>query len=102
MADYLEELRSVYDLIVIDAPPMLACADARVLSRWGDTTVLIGPFREDTTGGRQAVREAVGVRRRSYGGRVVVDSRSEKILDLLTMAIPEPTPVASPSTYYGA
>ena len=38
-ADLLQRLRGVYDHIVIDSPPVLAVPDARVLSRYADTTV---------------------------------------------------------------
>ena len=40
MAALLEELRSRFDLIVIDSPPLMAAADARILSRQADATVL--------------------------------------------------------------
>jgi len=41
----LGEARARYDLIVIDAPPVLAFVDARVLSRSADSTVLVVRWR---------------------------------------------------------
>lgn len=36
---FLDELRERYDYIIIDTPPVLAVADARIIGRWVDTTV---------------------------------------------------------------
>lgn len=41
MRAMLESLRADYDLIVLDAPPVLAVSDARVLSTVSDETVLV-------------------------------------------------------------
>jgi capsular exopolysaccharide synthesis family protein len=41
MRDMIEMLRKHYDMIVLDAPPVLAVSDARVLSRLADATVLV-------------------------------------------------------------
>ena len=40
MRALLTEARKVYDTIIIDAPPTLACADSRILSRYADTTIM--------------------------------------------------------------
>jgi len=37
----VDEARQAYDLVLIDAPPVLSVADASVLSRWADGVVLI-------------------------------------------------------------
>ncbi len=41
MSDLLKALSERFDLVVIDSPPMLAAADARILSRIADATVLV-------------------------------------------------------------
>ena len=41
MADLLEQLADRFDLVVIDSPPLLAAADARILSRLADATVMV-------------------------------------------------------------
>ncbi len=40
MSALLSECKKVYDTVIIDAPPTLACADARVLARQADATVM--------------------------------------------------------------
>jgi succinoglycan biosynthesis transport protein ExoP len=41
MAELIGELANRFDMVVIDSPPLLAAADARILSRVADATVLI-------------------------------------------------------------
>ena len=41
MAALIEELRSSYDTILLDAPPMLAVTDASLLTALGDLVVLV-------------------------------------------------------------
>jgi succinoglycan biosynthesis transport protein ExoP len=41
MADLLKRLRTEFDMIVIDAPPMMFFADARVLGRLADGVILV-------------------------------------------------------------
>ncbi|EBA13984.1 Succinoglycan biosynthesis transport protein exoP [Roseobacter sp. CCS2] len=36
---FLNGLRDAYDYIIIDTPPVLAVADARIIGRWVDTTI---------------------------------------------------------------
>ena len=56
MAALLDELRGKFDLIVIDSPPLMAAADARILSRLSDATILA--VRWGSTR-RQAVKMSV-------------------------------------------
>ena len=56
MATLLDELRGRFDLIVIDSPPLMAAADARILSRLSDATILT--VRWGSTR-RQAVKMSV-------------------------------------------
>jgi capsular exopolysaccharide synthesis family protein len=36
---FLQELRERYDYIIVDTPPVLAVADARIIGRWVDSTI---------------------------------------------------------------
>jgi capsular exopolysaccharide synthesis family protein len=47
MGELLAEQRKTYDHIVIDGPPVLLVSDAKVLSRFVDTTILV--FNANTT-----------------------------------------------------
>ncbi len=46
MATLLDQLRRDYDLIILDAPPTLAMADARIIGRLADATVLCVRWRD--------------------------------------------------------
>lgn len=46
MATLIEQLKRDYDLIVLDAPPALAMADARVVARLADATLLCVRWRD--------------------------------------------------------
>lgn len=48
---FLAGLREKYDFIIIDTPPVLAVADARIIGRWVDTTLYTVQW--DKTGHRQ-------------------------------------------------
>ncbi len=63
----LGEARSRYDLIILDAPPVLAFADARVLSRVADATVLVVRWRHTP---RRQVMAAIKALR-LYGARLI-------------------------------
>lgn len=41
MADFLEKLRSLYDIIILDSPPFISVTDPEILARVSDGTVLI-------------------------------------------------------------
>lgn len=56
MVMLLDQLRNQFDLIVIDSPPLMAAADARILSRLSDATILT--VRWGSTR-RQAVKMSV-------------------------------------------
>ena len=62
MALLLAELRSQYDLVILDTPPVIPVADALVLCRHADATLLV--VRSEKTS-RVAVQDAVGLLRRS-------------------------------------
>jgi exopolysaccharide transport family protein len=69
MADLLAELAERFDLVVIDTPPLLAAADARILSRVTDATVLVvrwGATRRQVA--RLAVRQLESAGAQLAGG----------------------------------
>lgn len=67
MSELLDQLDTHFDLILIDSPPTVLLADARILSRYTDGVVVL--VREHTTS-RMLVREAVqGIEQ--VGGRVL-------------------------------
>ena len=41
MAAFLQEIRSKFDIILIDTPPIMACVDSRVLASRGDGMIMI-------------------------------------------------------------
>ena len=64
--DMLTRARSLYDLIILDAPPVLGFADARVLSTLCDSTLLVVKW-SDTP--QKLVAAAIAALRR-YGARI--------------------------------
>jgi len=69
MADLLHQLSGRFDLVVIDSPPLMAAADARILSRLADATVLMvrwGKTRRPVV--RLAVRQLQAAGARLAGG----------------------------------
>jgi capsular exopolysaccharide synthesis family protein len=66
MSSILEELRSQYDYIIVDSPPIAAAPDACILSREADTTILTVRC---TTTPANAVKYALRVLRR-HGGHI--------------------------------
>jgi capsular exopolysaccharide synthesis family protein len=58
MAELLDRVRRDYDLVVLDAPPALAMADARVVSRLADATLLCVKWRDTP---RSVVRNSLAL-----------------------------------------
>jgi Mrp family chromosome partitioning ATPase len=58
MANLLERVRRDYDLVVLDAPPALAMADARVVARLADATLLCVKWRDTP---RSVVRNSLAL-----------------------------------------
>jgi polysaccharide biosynthesis transport protein len=80
MVHLLERVRREYDLIVLDAPPALAMADARVVARLADATLLCVRWRDTP---RSVVRISLGLleeaRARVVGAALTqVDSKSHR------------------------
>lgn len=60
MAAYLEELRGVYDYVVIDTPPLSLVTDAQILANKADGTILV--VKADKTK-KEEVKNAVSLLR---------------------------------------
>jgi Mrp family chromosome partitioning ATPase len=58
MAELLERFRSDFDAVLIDTPPVLSVADARILSRFVDAVLLV--FRAGQTQ-KEAANMALGI-----------------------------------------
>ena len=46
--DFLKKVSELYDLVIVDKPPILAVTDAAITGRLAGTTLLIARFEEDT------------------------------------------------------
>ncbi|MBM6477164.1 polysaccharide biosynthesis tyrosine autokinase [Raoultella ornithinolytica] len=46
--DFLKKVSELYDLVIVDTPPILAVTDAAIIGRLAGTTLLIARFEEDT------------------------------------------------------
>ena len=71
------EARARYDLVIIDAPPVLAFVDARVLSRIADRTVMVVRWRKTQ---RALVQSAIKALR-LYGARIAGTVLTQADLD---------------------
>jgi len=49
MTDLIEEMKSQYDLVIFDSPPLLAVTDAQILATKVDGTIFVIPQGEVTT-----------------------------------------------------
>ncbi len=57
MSELLDTLRPMYDMIIIDSPPVLVGADARLLSQFADATIMVVRWGKTQ---RQTVKHALG------------------------------------------
>lgn len=64
MRSFLEQMRSRYDLIVVDSPPVLAVSDSIILSHSVDTTIYVVRWEKTP---RQAVNGAIKILRANGG-----------------------------------
>lgn len=67
MAEIVADLKSCYDWVLLDAPPILGVSDASVLARGVDMTVIVVQYRRYPISICQRVRQTV----EQVGGRVV-------------------------------
>jgi polysaccharide biosynthesis transport protein len=79
MSAVLHYCSKVYDLILIDSPPILGLADAPILSRQSDATLLIVAARQAP---RKAAKAAIA-RLRAAGGNVVGAALTKFSIDRL-------------------
>ena len=69
MAKAFQELTNEYDIVLIDAAPLLTSAETEYLARFADVTILVGEVRQDEEGGVEAYRApARAPQRRRRGG----------------------------------
>lgn len=67
MAEIVADLKSRYDWVLLDAPPILGVSDASVLARGVDLTVMVVQYRRYPVSVCQRVRQVVG----QVGGHLV-------------------------------
>lgn len=48
-AEFIHEAKAIYDLIIIDTPPVLAVTDANVVGTYAGTTLLLARFKQSTS-----------------------------------------------------
>ena len=60
MAELMAELNERADLVIIDTPPVLSVADARVVSRYADAVVVVSDYTSTTKEDGQKVRATLG------------------------------------------
>lgn len=77
MADALYHMANTYDIVLIDSPPVLGLADAPVLSRLADATLLVVAAKQVT---RKSAKNAVA-RLRHAGGNVVGAALNKFLID---------------------
>jgi len=46
MARFLEQMKTIYDVIIIDSPPFLAVADVAVLSEYADAMIVVTKYQQ--------------------------------------------------------
>lgn len=93
-ADLIKRLRASYDMVIIDGPPLLPVADASVLSRIADGTILVIRHGHTT---RDQVQDAVN-RVQQVGGRlagVVVNMVAKRAVGSYYYYYYEETPKAA-------
>ena len=62
---FITQLRQLYDLIIIDSPPVLPVPDALILGRWADGAILVRALRYQPVSSTRASPPSTGQR----GGR---------------------------------
>ena len=83
MRNFIEELKSEFDLVLIDAPPVLAVTDAQILSTITDGVIFVASYGE-------AQKNAL------VDAKQLIDKVGGKILGIVFNKVPE-----AASGYYG-
>jgi capsular exopolysaccharide synthesis family protein len=78
MPDLLERLRGEFDLVVLDAPPILPFADGRQLANWADLVLMVVAWGATDRDSASAALEELGANVDKVGGIVLnkVDLRA--------------------------
>lgn len=83
MRDFIEELKSEFDMVLIDAPPVLAVTDAQILSTIADGVIFVASYGE-------AQKNAL------VDAKELIDKVGGKVIGIVFNKVPE-----SVSGYYG-
>ena len=83
MRDFIEELKSEFDMVLIDAPPVLAVTDAQILSTIADGVIFVASYGE-------AQKNAL------VDAKELIDKVGGKIIGIVFNKVPEAV-----SGYYG-
>ena len=76
MRDFIEELKGEFDLVLIDAPPVLAVTDAQILSTIADGVIFVASYGE-------AQKNAV------VDAKLAIDKVGGKVLGIVFNKVPE-------------
>lgn len=76
MRDFIEELKLEFDLVLIDAPPVLAVTDAQILSTMADGVIFVASYGE-------AQKNAV------VDAKLSIDKVGGKVLGIVFNKVPE-------------
>ncbi|MGH4119871.1 CpsD/CapB family tyrosine-protein kinase [Clostridium sp.] len=76
MRDFIEELKGEFDLVLIDAPPVLAVTDAQILSTIADGVIFVASYGE-------AQKNAV------IDAKLSIDKVGGKVLGIVFNKVPE-------------
>ncbi|MCJ7691072.1 MAG: CpsD/CapB family tyrosine-protein kinase [Clostridiaceae bacterium] len=76
MRDFIEELKGEFDLVLIDAPPVLAVTDAQILSTISDGVIFVASYGE-------AQKNAV------VDAKLAIDKVGGKVLGIVFNKVPE-------------
>jgi len=83
MRDFIEELKSEFDMVLIDAPPVLAVTDAQILSTIADGVIFVASYGE-------AQKKAL------VDAKELIDKVGGKVIGIVFNKVPEAV-----SGYYG-
>jgi len=83
MRDFIEELKSEFDMVLIDAPPVLAVTDAQILSTIADGVIFVASYGE-------AQKKAL------VDAKELIDKVGGKVIGIVFNKVPEAI-----SGYYG-
>jgi len=80
MADTMDALKTQFDVIIIDAPPLLPVIDARVLADFADQIVFVTTWRRTPKQLARRALHCLGYNHEKVAG-VVMNSVAETVLE---------------------